>query len=81
LDDPLRFDPDRFDQQRSKVRDRWQYFPLGGGPRSCIGDHFSMFGAALALATIIRRVEIHSAAGDFPAVMPPTAVATPLIRA
>ncbi|MGH3984733.1 MAG: cytochrome P450 [Pseudonocardiaceae bacterium] len=29
-------DPDRFSPQRSKGRNRWQYLPFGGGPRSCI---------------------------------------------
>ena len=50
-DNPLVFDPDRFSPENSKVRDRWQYLPFGGGPRSCIGDHFAMLEATLALAS------------------------------
>ena len=54
-DNPLVFDPDRFSPENSKGRDRWQFLPFGGGPRCCIGDHFAMLEATLALATIIRR--------------------------
>jgi cytochrome P450 len=39
-------------------RDRWQFIPFSAGPRTCIGDHFAMLEATLALATIIRRPEI-----------------------
>jgi cytochrome P450 len=73
-DDPLKFDPARFNPERSEGRDRWQYVPFGGGPRSCIGDHFAMLEATLALATIIRRVEIRSLADDFPLAVPFTMV-------
>ena len=64
-DDPLTFDPDRFSRERSKGRNRWQYIPFGGGPRSCMGDHFAMLEATLALATIIRAVEISSLPGIY----------------
>ena len=74
-DAPLVFDPDRFSPQRSKGRDRWQYLPFGGGPRSCIGGHFAMLEATLALATIIRRIEIRSLFADFPITTPLTAIA------
>jgi cytochrome P450 len=74
-DDPLTFDPDRFCAANSKTRDRWQYLPFGAGPRSCIGDHFAMLEATLALATIIRRVEFHSPREDFPLAVPFTTVA------
>ncbi|MGV0717844.1 cytochrome P450 [Mycolicibacterium sp. XJ662] len=72
---PLEFDPDRFSPRNSKVRDRWQYLPFGAGPRSCIGDHFAMLEATLALATIIRGTEIRSVSPDFPIVTPFTTVA------
>jgi cytochrome P450 len=80
-DDPLTFDPDRFSSEQSKGRNRWQYLPFGGGPRSCIGDHFAMLEATLALATIIRRVEIASLESDFPIATPLTAIAAAPIRA
>ena len=73
--EPLRFDPDRFLPERSKGRSRWQYLPFGGGPRSCIGDHFAMLEATLALATIIRAVEIESLDVEFPLDTPFTVVA------
>lgn len=80
-DDPLTFDPDRFSAANSKTRDRWQYLPFGAGPRSCIGDHFAMLEATLALATIIRRAEIHSLREDFPLAVPFTTVAAEAIPA
>jgi cytochrome P450 len=78
---PLVFDPDRFSPERSKVRDRWEYLPFGAGPRSCIGDHFAMLEATLALATLVRRTEIHSTATEFPLIMPFTMVAAAPIPA
>lgn len=80
-DDPLFFDPDRFLPERSKGRSRWQYLPFGGGPRSCIGDHFAMLEATLALATIVRAAEIESIDAEFPLETPFTVVAAAPIRA
>jgi cytochrome P450 len=80
-EDPLEFDPDRFTPERSAGRSRWQYLPFGAGPRSCIGDHFAMLEATLALATIIRRTEIHSTDEEFPMAVPFTMVAAKPIRA
>jgi cytochrome P450 len=65
-DAPLKFDPDRFSPENMKKLDRWQYIPFGGGPRSCIGDHFAMLETTLALATVIRRAEIDSVEEEFP---------------
>lgn len=64
--DPLRFDPDRFTEENSRQRDRWVYTPFGAGPRSCVGDHFAMLEATLALATLVRDVEISALHEDFP---------------
>jgi cytochrome P450 len=79
--DPLVFDPNRFSPDRSEGRDRWQYLPFGAGPRSCIGDHFAMLEATLALATLVRRTEIHSTEEDFPLIVPFTTVAAAPIPA
>jgi cytochrome P450 len=80
-DHPLGFDPDRFSPENSKDRDRWQYLPFGGGPRSCIGDHFAVLEATLGLATVIRHAEIQSLHADFPLAVPFTMVAGAPIRA
>jgi cytochrome P450 len=56
--DPEVFDPDRFLPERSKDRPRFSYFPFGGGPRTCIGNHFAMMEAVLMLAIIARRFHV-----------------------
>jgi cytochrome P450 len=80
-DHPLAFDPDRFGPENSRDRDRWQFLPFGGGPRSCIGDHFAMLEATLGLATIVRNTEIQSLDDDFPVAVPLTMVAAAPIMA
>jgi cytochrome P450 len=80
-DNPLAFDPDRFSPENAKGRDCWQYLPFGAGPRSCIGDHFAMLEATLALTTIVRRAEIRSTDDDFPTAVPFTMIAAAPIRA
>jgi cytochrome P450 len=72
---PLIFDPDRFSPEASKGRDRWQFIPFLAGPRSCIGEHFAMLETTLAMATIIRSIEIRSVGKDFPVAVPFTTVA------
>lgn len=53
--DPLRFDPDRWLPEPAKSIHKYAYFPFGGGPRICIGNHFAMMEAVLVLATLIRE--------------------------
>jgi cytochrome P450 len=80
-DHPLVFDPDRFSAENSQRRNRWQFVPFAGGPRACIGEHFAMLEATLALATIVRLTEIRSADDDFPLKVPYTMVAAGPISA
>lgn len=56
--DPDRFDPDRFLPERVAERDTYAHLPFGGGPRSCIGNHFALLEATLALATIVDQVAV-----------------------
>jgi cytochrome P450 len=73
--DAEEFDPDRFLPERSAGRDRWAYLPFGGGNRSCIGDHFAMTEACVALATLVREVEFVSQEHTFEIALPFTLTA------
>jgi len=54
-DEPARFVPERWTATAEQRRPRFAYFPFGGGPRLCIGNHFAMQEVVLLLATIARR--------------------------
>ena len=55
-EDPLTFDPSRFapEVEAAARRHRYAWMPFGGGPRACIGQHFSFVEALLALAIVLR---------------------------
>lgn len=55
--DPERFDPERFSESGKQGRPAFAYFPFGGGPRVCIGEHFAKIQATLVLATLMQRIE------------------------
>jgi cytochrome P450 len=56
--DPDRFDPDRFTIAREKELPRHVYMPFGAGPRICIGAHFALLEAHLALVTLAQHVRL-----------------------
>lgn len=58
--DPERFDPDRFTPEAEAARPRYAWFPFGGGPRACIGQHFSMLESVIALAMLVRAYEFEA---------------------
>ncbi|MDI3422646.1 cytochrome P450 [Streptomyces luteolus] len=64
--DPEGFDPDHFTPEAEEARPRYAWFPFGGGPRACIGQHFSMLEAAIALAALFQRFEFTAVDHDIP---------------
>ena len=61
--DPDRFDPDRF--RAEAPSDRFAFFPFGGGPHLCIGNHFALLEGVVALSVLGPRVAFRAPA-QFP---------------
>ncbi|MFJ2746446.1 cytochrome P450 [Streptomyces sp. NPDC087297] len=64
--DPDRFDPERFTPEAEAGRPRYAWFPFGGGPRACIGQHFSMLESVIALAMILRAYSFEAVDTEIP---------------
>ncbi|MCI0661787.1 MAG: cytochrome P450 [Acidobacteria bacterium] len=52
---PFRFDPERWTPEAKESRPKFSYYPFGGGPRLCIGEHFAWMEGVLVLATIAQK--------------------------
>jgi cytochrome P450 len=53
--DPQTFDPERWRPEARESRPKFCYFPFGGGPRVCIGEHFAWMEGVLVIATVAQR--------------------------
>ena len=62
--EPQRFDPTRFTSAAEQARPRYAYFPFAGGLRGCIGGHFAMTEAVIAIATLLTRFSVVSESPD-----------------
>lgn len=51
---PDQFEPERFSEERSAQRPPFAYFPFGGGPRICMGNHFALMEGQIALAMLLQ---------------------------
>ncbi len=56
--DPETFDITRFDEDAEKQRHRFAFVPFGGGPHVCIGKHFALTEAQIAIATLARQFRL-----------------------
>ncbi len=56
--DPDAFRPERWQGGLADRLPRFAYFPFGGGMRVCVGNHFAMLEAVLALATIAQHARV-----------------------
>jgi cytochrome P450 len=63
-DEPERFDPDRFTAERSAGRPVLAYYPFGGGPRVCIGQHLALLQMHMALAALARHYHLRPVPGQ-----------------
>ena len=55
--EPLKFNPTRFDKSNIKAKPNYSYFPFGGGPRLCIGQSFALLEMQLLVYHLLKRFE------------------------
>ncbi|KAL7013900.1 hypothetical protein ACKWTF_015639 [Chironomus riparius] len=55
FEDPEKFDPERFSDERKASIVDGSYIPFGSGPRVCIGSRFALMEAKLLLFNILRK--------------------------
>ena len=60
---PEKFDPTRFSEEQEPYIPKYAYLPFGGGPRICIGNHFSLMEAQILLAMIVNRYRLRHVPG------------------
>lgn len=57
-ENPEQFNPERFTPKCSADRPRFAYFPFGGGPRQCLGEHLAMTESLVIIATVAQRYHL-----------------------
>jgi len=63
FDNPTEFKPERWLTSKIEELPRFAYFPFGGGPRVCIGNHFALMETSLVLAVVLAQVELQPVPG------------------
>jgi cytochrome P450 len=61
--DPLRFDPDRFNEPPNSG-ETTRYFAFGAGPRVCIGEQFAVLEAQLVIARLLQTLDLKLVPGE-----------------
>jgi cytochrome P450 len=57
-EEPDRFNPDRFDAERSKSRHPLAMIPFSAGPRNCIGEFLARIEMQIHLTIVARRLRL-----------------------
>lgn len=68
--EPEALRPERFLGEAHKELPRFAYFPFGGGPRVCIGQHFAMMELVLVVARISQSFVFETLDAQPPALHP-----------
>jgi cytochrome P450 len=61
---PETFDPERFVKGSEKLRTPFTYLPFGGGPRTCIGNHYAMLQVLMILSVVLRKYDFQLVPGQ-----------------
>jgi len=69
-DEPEKFKPLRFENEHAKNRQRFTYFPFGGGQRLCVGNNFAMMEMLIAVPMLIQRFHFRLKDGFEPGLEP-----------
>jgi len=67
---PTRFRPERWRNGETDTLPRFAFFPFGGGPRVCVGQHFAMMEILLVLATFLQERTVATVPGYRPDLYP-----------
>ncbi|KAK9745082.1 Cytochrome P450 [Popillia japonica] len=56
--DPIKFDPERFNDENKATRPNYTFLPFGEGPRICIGLRFGLMQAKTGLAMLLNNYKV-----------------------
>jgi cytochrome P450 len=62
--EPERFRPERWLSGETQGLPRFAYFPFGGGPRVCVGQHFALLELLLVVARVMQATRFEAVPGE-----------------
>ncbi|CAA6799132.1 MAG: Cytochrome P450 [uncultured Aureispira sp.] len=68
-ENPMAFEPERFEPEQKKQRHKYAYIPFGAGQRMCVGNSFAMMEMQVVLVLFLQHFKL-TLAKDAPEVVP-----------